>query len=85
MPRAQLIASACTVVWAYIGTAAVITDTLVLIGPAAAGFVMGLFCAASLEQFFDEPIKQGGEGDEGHAANRPFFCPAESHNRSQQS
>lgn len=72
MPRDQLIASACAIAWAYIGVAAVLTDTPVLIGPAACGFVLALFCAASLEQVFDEPIEE--EGDVLHSPDGLFLA-----------
>jgi hypothetical protein len=57
----RFIACAVAVGWAYVGVFAIRFHAYALIGPAAASFVLALFAAASLEEFFDEAVEQGGD------------------------
>jgi hypothetical protein len=77
----RFIACAVAVGWAYVGVFAIRFHAYALVGPAAASFVLALFAAASLEEFFDEPVEEGAEGDEGHDADGLFFASPRDGNR----
>lgn len=79
--RPRLIAMGCAVAWAYAGAAAVVFHVPALIGPAVWGFVMSLFCAASLEEPFDEPVEEGADVGEGHETDGLFFASPRDGNR----
>lgn len=53
MNRDRLVAVLAAIACAYAGVASILTHHLDLVGPFAAGFVVCVFAAASLEEFLE--------------------------------
>lgn len=73
------VAAVCAVGWAYVAVFAIRFHVDALIGPAAAGFVLALFCAAAAQQFDDEGVEVVGEGHQRHQkilGGEASQCPA---------